>query len=42
VLATVLEHVELSAPEERPEQPRSHHITQIPARGGRVIATMLA
>lgn len=37
VLATVLRHVELSAPDKRPEQPRSHHITQIPARGARVV-----
>jgi cytochrome P450 len=39
ILSTVLRHVELSAPDPRPEQPRSHHITQIPARGCRVIAT---
>jgi cytochrome P450 family 135 len=40
VLATVLERVELTAPEESPEQPRSHHVTQIPSRGARVIATV--
>jgi cytochrome P450 len=39
VLSTVLHHVELTAPDPRPEQPRTHHVTQIPARGGRVIAT---
>jgi cytochrome P450 family 135 len=39
VLSTVLRHVELSAPDPRPERPRSHHVTQIPAHGGRVIAT---
>ena len=38
VLSTVLQRVELRAPDERPEQPRSHHVTQIPARGARVIA----
>jgi hypothetical protein len=39
VLSTVLGRVELRAERPRPERPRSHHITQIPARGGRVIAT---
>jgi cytochrome P450 len=39
VLATVLSHVELSAPNQRPEQPRPHHITQIPAHGARVLIT---
>jgi cytochrome P450 len=39
VLSTVLGRVELTAPDPRPEQPRSHHVTQVPARGGRVIAT---
>jgi cytochrome P450 len=39
VLATVLREIELSAPDQRPEQPRSHHITQIPARGARVLIT---
>ena len=38
VLATVLQHVELTAPDPRPERPRTHHVTQIPARGARVIA----
>jgi cytochrome P450 len=39
VLSAVLGRVELSTPDPRPEQPRSHHVTQIPARGGRVLAT---
>jgi cytochrome P450 len=39
VLSTVLQRLELTAPDPRPEQPRSHHVTQIPARGARVIAT---
>ena len=39
VLSTVLRDLDLSAPDERPEQPRTHHVTQIPSRGGRVIAT---
>jgi cytochrome P450 len=39
VLSTVLGRVDLTAPDPRPEPPRSHHVTQIPARGGRVIAT---
>jgi cytochrome P450 len=39
VLSTVLQRVELTAADRRPEQPRTHHVTQVPARGGRVIAT---
>jgi cytochrome P450 len=39
VLSTMLARVELTAPDPRPEPPRSHHVTQIPARGGRVMAT---
>jgi cytochrome P450 len=39
VLTTVLQHVDLTAPDPRPEPPRTHHVTQVPARGGRVIAT---
>jgi cytochrome P450 len=39
VLATVLGSVELTAPDPKSEQTRSHHVTQIPARGARVIAT---
>jgi cytochrome P450 len=39
VLSAVLRQVELSTPDPRPERPRTHHVTQIPARGGRVIAT---
>jgi cytochrome P450 len=39
VLSAVLRRVELKAPDLRPERPRTHHVTQIPAHGGRVIAT---
>jgi cytochrome P450 len=39
VLSTVLRRVEVKAPDLRPERPRTHHVTQIPAHGGRVIAT---
>jgi cytochrome P450 len=39
VLSTVLRRVDLAAADQRPEQPRTHHVTQIPARGARVIAT---
>src|SRR5439155_287989 len=35
VLATVLQHVELAAPDQRPERPRTHHVTQIPSHGAR-------
>jgi cytochrome P450 family 135 len=42
VLSTVLQRVELRAPDPRPEPPRPHHVTQIPARGARVIATLRA
>jgi cytochrome P450 len=38
VLSTVLQRVELRASDPRPEQPRSHHVTQIPAHGARVTA----
>jgi cytochrome P450 family 135 len=38
VLRAVLQRVELRTPDQRPEQPRVHHVTQVPARGGRVIA----
>jgi cytochrome P450 len=38
VLSTVLQRVELTAPDQRPEQPRPHHVTQVPAGGGRVVA----
>src|SRR5205823_11948357 len=38
VLSTVLRRVDLSAPDLRPEPRRSHHVTQIPARGARVTA----
>jgi cytochrome P450 len=39
VLRTVLEHVQLRAPSARPERVKVHHITLVPARGGRVIVT---
>ena len=39
VLSTVLERVELDAARHRSEDPRVHHITQIPSRGARVVAT---
>jgi cytochrome P450 len=38
VIQTVLERVELEAPDPRPERPRMHHITLVPAKGTRVIA----
>jgi cytochrome P450 len=38
VLSTVLQRFELSAPDQRSEQSRPHHVTQVPARGGRVVA----
>jgi cytochrome P450 family 135 len=38
VLCTVLSRVELTAADQRPEHPRTHHVTQIPHRGTRVIA----
>jgi cytochrome P450 len=38
VLRTVLQHVDLRAPDQRAEKPRVHHVTQVPARGGRVVA----
>jgi len=39
VLSTVLHGVELSAADQSPEQPRTHHVTQVPARGAQVVAT---
>jgi cytochrome P450 family 135 len=42
VLAAVLSRVELSAPDRRGEAPRVHHVTQVPARGARVVATARA
>jgi cytochrome P450 len=39
VLSTVLERVDLDAARHRSEDPRVHHITQIPSRGARVVAT---
>jgi len=40
VLSTVLERVELGAPKQRPEKPRVHHVTQIPSRGTRIVASV--
>ena len=37
VLAAVLERVELSAPDPRPEGIKQHHITLVPSRGTRVV-----
>lgn len=37
VLRTVLERVQLRAPDARPERAKVHHITLVPARGGRVV-----
>jgi cytochrome P450 len=42
VLQTVLQRVELRAPDQRAEKPRVHHVTQVPARGGRVVAVARA
>jgi hypothetical protein len=39
VLETVLRRVDLSAAGALPEKPRVHHVTRVPAGGGRVIAT---
>jgi cytochrome P450 len=39
ILATVLERVELVAPDPRPEGIRQHHITLVPSRGARVVVT---
>jgi cytochrome P450 family 135 len=39
VLATVLRHVNLTAADSRPESARTRHVTQVPARGGQVIAS---
>ncbi|MFL5780241.1 MAG: cytochrome P450 [Thermoleophilaceae bacterium] len=37
VLGTVLRSVELATTTARPEQPRVHHVTLVPSRGGRVV-----
>jgi cytochrome P450 family 135 len=37
VIATVLGQVQLRAPSARPERVKAHHITLVPARGGRVV-----
>jgi cytochrome P450 len=39
VLKTVLQRLNLSPARARPEKPRVHHVTQVPSRGGRVVAT---
>jgi cytochrome P450 len=39
VLSTVLQLVELKATTPRAEKPRVHHVTQVPSRGARVVAT---
>jgi cytochrome P450 family 135 len=39
VLSTVLERVELHAARQRSEKPRVHHVTQVPSRGARVVAS---
>jgi len=39
VLSTVLDRVELHAARHRSESPRVHHVTQIPSRGARVVAS---
>jgi cytochrome P450 family 135 len=39
VIATVLQHVRLRAPTTKAERVKVHHITLVPARGGRVIVT---
>jgi cytochrome P450 len=36
VLSTVLRQVDLTTADLRPEPPRTHHVTQVPARGARV------
>lgn len=36
VIKTVLDRVDITAPNPRPERPRLHHITLVPMRGGRV------
>ncbi len=39
ILSTILERVELTAPDPRPERIRLRHITLVPARGARVLIT---
>jgi cytochrome P450 family 135 len=39
ILRTVLERTQLRAPSARPERTKVHHVTLVPARGGRVILT---
>ena len=38
VLSTVVKQIELRAADRRAEKPRVHHVTQVPARGARVVA----
>ena len=37
VLQTVLRTLDLATTKARPEQPRVHHVTLVPSRGGRVV-----
>jgi cytochrome P450 len=37
VLRTVLRSVDLATTDARPEQPRVHHVTLVPSRGGRIV-----
>jgi cytochrome P450 len=39
VISTVLQRVQLQAPTQRSERAKVHHITLVPARGGRVVVT---
>lgn len=39
VISTVLAMVDLRAPDQKPERAKVHHVTLVPARGGRVIVT---
>ena len=39
ILRTVLERAQLRAPSSRPERTKVHHVTLVPARGGRVTLT---
>ena len=39
IMRTVLERVSLRAPSAKSERVKVHHITLVPARGGRVIVT---
>jgi hypothetical protein len=39
VIRAVLDRVELRAPRSRPERTRVHHVTMVPAAGGRVVVS---